>query len=115
MSGGDIAGIIAASGFVLLVILIGVPLIKMSRVLEEVRLAVRNVSEEVTPLLSELTETVQGANKQLAKIDEITENVSEVTGNISSFVALFASTLGSPLLKLAGVASSVRSILKAKK
>lgn len=115
MSGGDIAGIIAASGFVLLVLFIGVPLVKLGRVLDETRDSLRNISEEVTPLLSELTDTVQATNKQLAKVDVITENVSEVTGNVSALVSLFASAVGSPLMKIAGIANGVRSILKTKK
>jgi uncharacterized protein YoxC len=115
MSGGDIAGIIAASAFALLVIFIGVPLIKVGRVLDETRDSLHAISEEVTPLLSELTETVQAANKQLARVDEITQNVSEVTGKINSLVSVFSTTIGSPLVKIAGIASSVRSILKTKK
>ncbi|MEN9737682.1 MAG: hypothetical protein RJA26_915 [Actinomycetota bacterium] len=115
MSGGDIAGIIAASGFVLLVLFIGVPLVKLGRVLDETRESLRNISEEVTPLLSELTDTVQATNKQLAKVDVITENVSEVTGNVSALVSLFSSAVGSPLMKIAGIANGVRSILKSKK
>jgi len=115
MSGADIAGIIAASGFVLLVVFIGVPLIKIGRVLDETRDSLHAVSKEVTPLLSELTETVQATNKQLARVDVITQNVSEVTSNINSLVSVFTSTVGSPLIKIAGVASGVRSILKGKK
>jgi len=115
MSGGDIAGIIAASGFVLLVLFIGVPLVKLGRVLDETRESLRNISEEVTPLLSELTDTVQATNNQLAKVDVITENVSEVTGNVSALVSLFSSAVGSPLMKIAGIANGVRSILKSKK
>jgi uncharacterized protein YoxC len=115
MSGGDIAGIIAASGFVLLVLFIGVPLVKLGRVLDEAKDSLRNISVEVTPLLSELTDTVQATNKQLAKVDVITENVSEVTGNVSALVSLFASAVGSPLVKIAGIASGFRSLLKNKK
>ena len=114
MSGGDIAGIIAASGFVLLVLFVGVPLMKLGRVLDETRISLRNVSEEISPLLSELTETVQSANKQLAKVDTITQNVSEVTGNVSALIALFTSAVGSPLMKIAGVATGLRSIIKSK-
>jgi hypothetical protein len=51
----------------------------------------------------------------LAKVDVITENVSEVTGNVSAMVSLFTSAVGSPLVKIAGVASGFRSILKSKK
>ena len=117
MSGGDIAAIIAAGAFALLVLFIAVPLIKLGRVLDETRESIRSVNEEVAPLLTELTQTVQATNKQLAKVDVITENVSEVTGNISALVAIFASTVGSPLVKIAGLTSGLRSVLlgKAKK
>jgi len=115
MSGGDIAGIIAASGFVLLVLFIGVPLIKLGRVLDEARDSLRDISAEATPLLSELTETVQVTNKQLAKVDVITENVVEVTDKVNGLVTAVASFAGSPLVKIAGAATGLRSFLKSKK
>ncbi|MDQ1482101.1 MAG: hypothetical protein QOF35_177, partial [Actinomycetota bacterium] len=43
MSVGEIAGLIAAIAFVVLVALTAVPLMKLGRVLEEVRLAVRDI------------------------------------------------------------------------
>ena len=115
MSGGDIAAIIAASGFVLLVIFIGVPLMKLGRVLDETRVAIRDINDSTAPLLTELTETVQATNKQLARVDVITENVSEVTTNISSLVAVFSAAVGSPLVKIAGLTSGLRDALLGKK
>jgi len=115
MSGGDIAGIIAASGFVLLVLFVAIPLIKLGGVLEETRSSIRDISRDVAPLLSELTETVSETNKQLAKVDVITTNVAEVTTNISSLVAVFSATLGSPLVKLAGLSKALRTALTGKK
>lgn len=114
MSGGDIAAIIAAGAFALLVLFIAVPLVKLGKVLDETRESIRSVNEEVAPLLTELTQTVQATNKQLAKVDVITENVSEVTGNISALVAVFASTVGSPLVKIAGLTTGLRSVLLGK-
>ncbi len=111
MSGGDIAAIIAASGFVLLVVFIAVPLLKFGRVLDETRISIRDLNESVAPLLTELTETVTETNKQLARVDTITENVAEVTTNISALVAVFSSTLGSPLVKLAGLAKGLSTFL----
>ena len=105
MSGGDIAAIIAAAGFVLLVLFIAVPLLKLGR----------DLNETVSPLLSELTDTVTATNKQLAKVDVITENVAEVTTNVSALVAVFSSTLGSPLVKLAGLAKGLNTFLGKKK
>ncbi len=115
MSGGDIAAIVAAAGFVLLVLFIAVPLLKLGRVLDETRNSIRDLNETVSPLLSELTDTVTATNKQLAKVDVITENVAEVTTNVSALVAVFSSTLGSPLVKLAGLAKSLNTFLGKKK
>ena len=68
MSGGDVAALIAAGGFVLLVLFVAVPLLKLGRVLDETRNSIRDLNQTVSPLLSELTETVTSTNKQLAKI-----------------------------------------------
>ena len=111
MSGGDIAALVAAGGFVLLVVFIAVPLLKLGRVLDETRNSIRDLNESVAPLLTELTETVTETNKQLARVDTITENVAEVTTNISALVAVFSSTLGSPLVKLAGLAKGLSAFL----
>ena len=115
MSGGDIAAIIAAAGFVLLVLFIAVPLLKLGRVLDETRNSIRDLNETVSPLLSELTDTVTATNKQLAKVDVITENVAEVTTNVSALVPVFSSTLGSPLVKLSGLAKGLNTFLGKKK
>ncbi len=115
MSGGDVAALIAASAFVLLVLFVAVPLLKLGRVLDETRNTIRDLNESMAPLLTELTDTVSSTNKQLAKIDQITESVSEVTTNISSLVAIFSATLGSPLVKLAGLTKGLRSTLLGKK
>ena len=102
MSGGDIAGLIAAGVFAVLVGLIAIPLVKLGGVFDQTRDSIKDVSDGITPILAESTVTVQEANKQLARVDVITRNVEEVTGNVSSLVALFAASVGGPLIKLAG-------------
>ncbi len=114
MSGGDIAAIIAASAFVLLVLFIGVPLIKLGGLIDETRESVRELNQSVSPLLSEVTTTVSETNKALAKIDVITENVADVTTNINSLVAVFSASIGAPLLKIAGFTKGLKSALKKK-
>jgi hypothetical protein len=47
------------------------------------------------------------ANKQLKRIDQITEDVEQVTENINSLVAVFTASLGAPLAKLFGVVQGV--------
>ncbi|GAB3294103.1 MULTISPECIES: DUF948 domain-containing protein [Pseudoclavibacter] len=109
MSGGDIAGLIAAGVFLILVLLLAVPLLKLGGVLDEVRSGIRESVDAITPTLAETQVTVLEANKQLAKIDSITTHVSETTSNVSSLVALTAATVGGPLIKLAGFSAAVRA------
>ena len=109
MSGGDIAGLIAAGVFAVLVGLLAVPLLKLGKVFDETSAAIRGVSDNVTPLLEEATTTLSESNKQLARIDSITSSVEETTSNVSALVALFAATVGGPLIKIAGFSAGVRA------
>jgi uncharacterized protein YoxC len=111
MNPQEIAALVASGTFLLLVIFLGVPLLKLGRVLDETRASIKSISEDLSPLLDEVTVTVQETNKQLARLDQITENVAEVTSNVNSLVAVVSSTVGSPLIKIAGL---VNSILKKK-
>jgi uncharacterized protein YoxC len=111
MSGGDIAGLIAAGVFAVLVGIIAIPLVKLGGVFDQTRDSIKDVSDGITPILAESTVTVQEANKQLARVDGITRNVEEVTGNVSSLVALFAASVGGPLIKLAGFSAAVRAAM----
>lgn len=111
MSGGDIAGLIAAGVFAVLVGLLAIPIIKLGRVFDSASEAIRDASAGVGPLLEETTTTVSETNKQLARMDRISTSVEETTANVSSLVALFAATVGGPLIKLAGFSAGVRAAL----
>lgn len=108
---GEIAGLIAAVAFVLLVGVLAVPLIKLGRVFDETRVLVKGVSDETVPLLSEVTTTVTTTNAQLVRVDAITANVQTTTTNISALTALFAASLGSPVIKVAAFSYGVRRAL----
>jgi uncharacterized protein YoxC len=112
MSVGDFAGLIAALVFAVLVGFLAVPLLKLGRVLDETRTAIEDASREMTPILVETAETLRQTNKQLGRVDTITRNIAEVTGNVSALVALFAASVGGPLVKLAGFSAAVRAAFK---
>jgi uncharacterized protein YoxC len=109
MSIGDIAGLIAALVFAVLVGLLAVPLLKLGKVLDQTTESIRETSDGITPILTESATTVREANAQLARVDAITKNVAEVTGNVSALVALFAATVGGPLIKLAGFSAAAKA------
>ncbi|MDJ0335207.1 DUF948 domain-containing protein [Salinibacterium sp. G-O1] len=111
MTGGDIAGLIAAGVFAILVGFLAIPLIKLGRVFDETSAAIREASENITPLLEEATTTISETNKQIARVDSITSSVDEATKNLSSLVALFAASVGRPMIKIAGFSAGVRAAI----
>jgi uncharacterized protein YoxC len=115
MSVGDVAGLIAACAFVLLVGVLAYPLIKLGKVLDETRLTVRGLSDGTLPLLTEVTTTVSTTNAQLVKVDAITTNVQRVSTNVSTLTSLFAATLGSPVVKVAAFTYGVRQAIGGRK
>jgi uncharacterized protein YoxC len=108
VSAGEIAGLIAAVAFVLLVGAVAVPLWKLGRVLDETTKLVGGVTDRTIPLLSEVTTTVEHTNSQLERVDTITANVEQMTTNVSALTSLFAATLGSPVVKVAAFTYGVR-------
>jgi uncharacterized protein YoxC len=115
MSGGEIAAVIAAGALALLVLFLAVPLIKLGKLLDETTETVKEINDNLPPLLSGLNETVDQTNKQLAKLDAITDSVADMSANIQSLVAVFSASVGSPLVKLAGYLKSFSSFLGKKK
>jgi uncharacterized protein YoxC len=108
MSGGDIAGLIAAGVFAVLVAILAVPILKLGKVFDEMRVTIKQISDGTTPLIDEVTATVATTNTALAKVDGISNNVSDATANISALSALVAATIGSPLIKVAAFSYGVR-------
>jgi uncharacterized protein YoxC len=108
MSVGDVAGLIAAIAFVLLVGLLAIPLIKLGRVLDEATRSIREVTEHSVPILDEAASTVASTNTQLVKVDTITTSAAQVSENVSALAGLYAATLGRPLVKVAAFSYGVR-------
>src|SRR3954452_7229085 len=98
MSAGDVAGLIAAIAFVLLVGVLAYPIVKVGRLVEDLRHSVQDISGQAVPLLTEVTTTVSTTNAQLVRVDAITSNVQQISTNVSALTSLFAATLGSPLV-----------------
>ncbi|MBC7549973.1 MAG: DUF948 domain-containing protein [Cellulomonas sp.] len=108
MSVGDIAGLIAAIAFVLLVGVLAVPLIKLGRVLDEARLSVKELTDHSVPILDETAATVASTNVQLTRVDTITTAAVSVSENVSALTSLFAATVGGPMVKVAAFSYAVR-------
>lgn len=122
MSVGEIAGLIAALALVLLVGFLAVPLLKLGKVLDETRTTIKNLADETVPLIGGVTTAVGHTNHQLEKVDTITTKVGvisdngvQVATNVSALTALFAATLGSPVIKVAAFSYGVRHAMSGRK
>ena len=108
MDGGEVAGLLAVFVFAVLVGLLALPIVKLGRVFDELRLTIRSINDGTTPLIDEVTRTVSTTNTQLEKVDGITSNVSDASANVSALSSLVASTVGQPLIKVASFSHGLR-------
>jgi uncharacterized protein YoxC len=115
VSAGQIAALVAAGAFVLLVLLLAVPLIKLGRTLDEATIAIRKAVENSDPLFTGANTTFDHVNTQLERVDGITANARAVSGNVSALTSLFTATLGGPLVKTAALSYGISRAIRARR
>jgi uncharacterized protein YoxC len=108
LSGGDVAGLIVAVFWGVLVCFLAYVLIKLGKVIGEAAKLVSGIADQTVPLLGEVTTSVVHVNAELTRVDTITANVEDISGNAKALTSLFAATLGSPIIKVAAFSYGVR-------
>jgi|SRR5881275_2548106 len=114
LSGGEVAGLIVAVFWALLVCFIAFVLVKLGNVVGETGKLVQGVTDQTVPLLGEVTVSVTHVNAELERVDAITANVQTISTNVSALTGVFAATLGSPLIKVAAFSYGVRRAINEK-
>ena len=115
MSGGEIAGLIAAIALAVLVLLLAIPLVKLGRTLDETTLTIRQAREQSGPILTQASTTVAHVNSNLERVEDITGNAANASSNVAALTSVVAATLGSPLIKMAAFSYGVRSAVRKKR
>ncbi|WP_310725692.1 DUF948 domain-containing protein [Streptomyces sp. N2A] len=108
MSGGEVAGILVAVFWAILVSFLALVLVRLAQTLKATTKMVAEVSEQAVPLLSDASATVRSAHTQLARVDAIAADVQEVTANASALSSTVSSAFGGPLVKVAAFGYGVR-------
>ncbi|WP_433365646.1 DUF948 domain-containing protein [Actinoplanes sp. CA-142083] len=122
MDAGEIAGLIAAGAFLMLVIVLAVPILKLGRTVDAATRAINDLTDRTGPLLGNVNETVEnvnttlgqvqvsldGVNIQLAKVDTITEHAAHVTANVANLSTVVAAAAANPLVKVASFGYGLR-------
>jgi uncharacterized protein YoxC len=108
---GQLAALIAAIGFALLMLALCYVVLKLAKTVDETSQARRRHQRQDRCRCSgEVTTSVTHVNQELVRVDAITANVQSMTGNVSALTSLFAATLGSPIIKVAAFSYGVRSV-----
>ncbi len=115
MSAGAVVGLIFAIFFAIGVIFVCFVLLRLAEVLREAGKLVTGITQETVPLLGEITATVLTTHQQLAKVDTITDNVSNISTNASALASTFSATVGGPMIKAAAFSYGVRSALASRR
>jgi uncharacterized protein YoxC len=115
LSGGDVAGLIVAVFWGVLVCFLAYVLIKLGKVIGETAKLVSGVADQTVPLLGEVTTSVVQVNAELTRVDTIAANVEDISSNAKALTALFSATVGSPVIKVAAFSYGVRRAMGQKR
>ncbi|WP_067502538.1 DUF948 domain-containing protein [Actinoplanes sp. TFC3] len=129
MDAGEIAGLIAAGAFLMLVFVLAVPILRLRRTVDAATQAINDLNDRTGPLLAEVTGTVQnvnvvlgqsqvtldGLNVQLAKVDTMTEHAQNVTANVANLATVVSAAAANPLVKVASFGYGLRKAAAARR
>lgn len=112
LSGGDVALIILAAFWGLLVLFLCVVLLNTFRVLESTKMMIDSVREETVPLMGEVRISVQNVNKELERVDGMLAAASQIVGSVQRVAGLVEQAVSSPLVKIIGFGAGLRNFTK---
>lgn len=115
VSGGEVAGILVAVFWAILVSFLAVALVRLAQTLRATTRLVAEVTDQAVPLLADASTAVRSAQTQIERVDAIASDVQEVTSNASALSTTVASTFGGPLVKVAAFGYGVRRAVSGRK
>jgi len=122
VTGGEIAALIAAGAFAMLVLVLSWLLLRLRRTVDSATQAIRDLNDRTAPILAKadtsmdhlnamLTQaetSLELVNLQLHKVDTITAHAQNVTANVSHLTSVVTSAAANPLVKAAAFGYGVR-------
>jgi uncharacterized protein YoxC len=111
LTGEQLAGLIVAVFWAILVSFLAYALLKLARLLNETTKLMADLGDQAGPLLDDLTNTVGKASEQLGRTEIITRQMAGVSQNVSAVSTVMSSVVGGPLVKAAAFSYGVRRAL----
>jgi uncharacterized protein YoxC len=108
-TGGDVALIILAAFWALLVGFLCYVLIATVSVLQSTKILIDTMREETVPLLREVKSSVERTNRELDRVDGMLESAGAVMAKVEKLSGLVERAVSSPLVKVISVGAGLRS------
>jgi uncharacterized protein YoxC len=129
MEAGEIAALIAAGAFLMLVLVLAVPILKLGKTVDAATRAIDDLNDRTGPLLGNVNETVTGVNTalgqvqvsldgvnvQLAKVDTMTSHAQNVTASVANLATIVSAAAANPLIKVASFGYGLRKASAARR
>ncbi|MEU4724539.1 DUF948 domain-containing protein [Nonomuraea dietziae] len=115
LTAGELAGLIVAMGWAILVCFLAMVLVKLARLLRETTKLVSDLNNRVVPLLEDMSMTVNEANRQLVTVEAITRDVKQVSGHAAKLSAVTQTIFTGPLIRVSALSHGVRRAIEARR
>jgi len=114
MGPGGIATIIAASALAVIALAVAYAISRLGRLVDEASAAIKDLTNGVTPLVEEVTTTVQLVNGPLHSLNKITKSAEELTSKVTASTESFLDN-NKMAMKAAGVLLAATKMKKSSK
>ncbi|MET9340554.1 MULTISPECIES: DUF948 domain-containing protein [unclassified Nonomuraea] len=115
LTAGELAGLIVAMAWAILVCFLAMVLVKLARLLRETTKMVSDLNDRVVPLLEDMSMTVNEANRQLVAVEAITRDVKQVSGHAAKLSAVTQTIFTGPLIRVSALSHGVRRAIEVRK
>ena len=108
LTGGDLALILLAAFWGVLVLALCVVLLNTFRVLESTKMTIDAMREETVPLLREVKTSVEKMNREMDRVDTMLESGAQIVGRVERLTGIVEEAASSPLVKLISLGAGLR-------
>jgi uncharacterized protein YoxC len=129
VDGGEVAWLVVAGAFLMLVLVLAVPILRLRRTIDAATNAINDLNDRTAPILANANTTIEGVNValsqvhtsldgvnvQLAKIDTMTGHAQNVTANVANLATVVSAAAANPLVKVAAFGYGVRRAASARR
>jgi uncharacterized protein YoxC len=112
LTAGEVAGLIVAMFWAILVCFLAMVLVRLARLLTETTKMVAELSDRVAPLLDDVTVTVTETNRRLVAVEAIATDVKEVSGHVARFTGVASTLFIGPMIKVSALGHGVRRAIE---